>query len=425
MKYTPLHVHSDASLLDGLSQTNQIAKRTKDINADGCALTDHGSISNCVSFLQDMNKAGKKAILGCELYICDEDAKIREQSNRYLAHFPVLAKNTKGWNNLIKIVSEANSPEHYYHRPRLSLEQLSKYLDGNIIGFSGHLGSHIADAISNYGLQAGIQTAYLLQEIFGKGNFWLECQLMDQKITPKQIEITNIVREISKRTGIPCIATPDAHYAYKEDAILQRILLCSNLGVNLQKGRDPNFGMSTFFRSDCFHIPSYEEMLGYGHTKQELENTNIILSQIEDYDILKPPALKQFDCPNGMTPDEYLRELCREGWKKLIANKIPKNQQQEYTDRIKRELEVLQGAGLSSYFLIVQDILSFVNKNNWLPGPGRGSAAGCLVSYLIGITKIDPIKYGLMFERFYSYGRNIPKNISFDEEKYEKYIKLV
>ena len=410
--YTPLHVHSDASLLDGLSKTARIAERIKDIGVTGCALTDHGSISNCVSFLKEMKKADKKPVLGCELYICDDHASIKSKENRSLAHLPVLAKNTIGWNNLMIAVSDSNNPDHYYHRPRLSLAQLSKYLDGNIIGFSGHLGSHVSNAIEQYGFEGGLRTARILEKIFGKGNFWLECQLMDQKVTPKQLEIVEVVRRISAETEIPCIATPDAHYAYKEDAILQRILLCSNMGVNFEKGRDPNFGMNTFFLSDCFHIPTHEEMVGYGHTPEELENTNVILSQIEEYEILKPPMLKQFDCPKDMTPDDYLRDLCRGGWRKLIIPKVEKSKHEEYKNRVEEELGILQGAGLSSYFLIVQDIVKYVEDQGWLPGPGRGSAAGCLVSYLIGITKLDPIKHDLLFSRFYNAGRNTGDHIA-------------
>lgn len=410
--YIPLHVHSDASLLDGFSQTHHIVSRIEETGSEGCALTDHGSIANSVSFLRDMKKANKKAILGLEAYICDSHAAVQEQSNRSLTHLPILAKNTNGWKQLVKIVSESNKPEYFYHKPRLSLEQLSKFLDGNIIGFSGHLGSHVSSSIENYGIEGGIKTAKILEDMFGKGNFWLECQLMDHKNTPKQIEITKAVREISRITGIPCIATPDAHYASKEHAHLQRILLCSNMGISLSKGRDPNFELNIFFASDNFHIPSYEEMIEYGHTKEELENTNVILSQIENYDILKAPMLKKFDCPNGLEPNEYLTQLCRKGWKNLIQDNIDKEKQHIYIDRIKHELDVIQEAGLASYFLMVQDILSFANSNNWIVGPGRGSVAGCLISYLIGITKIDPIEYGLIFARFYNKGRNTKDHIS-------------
>lgn len=413
---------SDASLLDGLSKPSRIVERISDLEIEGCALTDHGTISNAVSFLKEMDKVNKKPILGIELYICDQHASIKEKENRSLAHLPILAKNTQGWKNLVGLVSESNLGDHYYHRPRLSLEQLSKYLDGNIIGFSGHLGSHISNSIESYGVEAGIKTANILQDLFGKGNFWLECQLMDQKVTPKQLEITAAVREISKKTGIPCIATPDAHYAYKQDAILQRILLCSNMGVNFKRGQDPDFGMNTFFKSDCFHIPSIAEMIEYGHTEEELENTNVILSQIEKYDILSNPLLKIFDCPDGLNEHEYLRQLCREGWKKLIQPKIPLEDQSKYAERVKVELDILQEANLSSYFLIVQDVTNYVKNQSWMLGVSRGSAGGSLVSYLIGITQIDPIKHNLLFARFYNNSR-VHKNINFEEYPFEKFEK--
>jgi DNA polymerase-3 subunit alpha len=169
--------------------------------------------------------------------------------------------------------------------------------------------------------------------------------------------------------------------------------------------------MGCFFKSDNYYILSPEEMLAL-HTEEEIDNTNYVDSLIESFDILHKPMLPVFDCPNNLNPDEYLRQLCREGWKDKIANTIAKDDQQVYIDRIKRELEVLQGAGLSSYFLIVQDIVNYVRNNGWLPGPGRGSASGCLVSYLIGITSIDPIKYDLIFERFYNSGRNTKDRIS-------------
>ena len=169
--------------------------------------------------------------------------------------------------------------------------------------------------------------------------------------------------------------------------------------------------MGCFFKSDNFHILSPEE-IALLHTEDEIENTNYVDSLCEDYDILHKPMLPPFSCPNDTNPDEYLRELCRKGWKEKIANNIEKEDQQQYIDRIKYELDILQGADLSSYFLIVGDIVNKVRLEHWLPGPGRGSAAGCLVSYLIGITSIDPIKYNLIFERFYNSGRNTKDRIS-------------
>ncbi len=416
MTYSPLHVHNHFSLLDGLSQCKDIIKRCKNINVNVCALTNHGNISGNVEFFKEMNKNDIKPILGVEMYISQDDALIKEEENRKLTHLCLLAKNTLGWTKLIQIVSESNRPDYFYYKPRLSLPQLSELLDGNIIGFSGHLGSCLASAIldKNYialrpnWLEDGCNLAEWFEKAFGKGNFYLEVQLMDYVKNPIQKVCADAVRLISKKTGIPCIGTPDAHYASKEDAEQQRILLCSNLHTTMDKAKDTNFA---FFKSDNYHIPSYNEMVSYGHTEEELSNTIKIANEIEEYEVLHNPILPEFPCPNS-TPNEYLRQLCREGWKEKIQDIIPKEEQQVYIDRVKEELEVLQGANLSSYFLIVRDICKFVIDNGWLIGPGRGSASGCLVSYLIDITGINPIPYGLIFSRFYNSGRNTEDRIS-------------
>lgn len=421
MNYIPLHVHSHFSLLDGLSKPEQIASRCKEIGANACALTDHGNIAGAVKFYTTMKKHGIKPILGCELYICQQDPKIQEPENKKLSHFIVLSKNYNGWKDLIKIVSESNKPEYYYHKPRLSLDNLKDLNSGNLIGITGHLGSTLADAIlDNYNLKdnwldVGKQHIALLKNIFGD-NLCLETQLIDKDNLPVQQLLTQAIRQLGKETNTIIICTPDAHYCKKEDAIDQRILLCNNLKTTFPEisrkiSNDEDVPLGCFFTSDNYHIPSQEEMFAL-HTQEEISNTNIIANMVEDYNILSKPKLPPFLCPDGFSQDEYLRELCRVGWKNKIANTIPKENQQIYLDRIKYELEVLQGAGLSSYFLIVQDIVNYVRRMGWLPGPGRGSAAGCLVSYLIGITSIDPIKYNLLFDRFYNAGRNSKDHIS-------------
>jgi DNA polymerase-3 subunit alpha len=239
---------------------------------------------------------------------------------------------------------------------------------------------------------------------------------MDRVNTPIQKTATDFIRELGKLTKTKVICTPDAHYANKEDAIDQRILLCNNLKTTFPEisrkiQNKESFGMSCFFESDNFHILSQEEMNDL-HTEEEIENTNIVSDMCEEYNILDKPRLPKFNCPSNYNVDEYLRQLCRDGWRTKIADNIPKADQDKYVDRIKSELDILQSAGLSSYFLIVQDIVNYVRQNNWLPGPGRGSAAGCLVSYLIGITSIDPIKYKLLFDRFYNAGRNTKDRVS-------------
>jgi DNA polymerase-3 subunit alpha len=410
------------SLLDGLSKPSQISERCQEIGATACALTDHGNIAGAVKFYSEMKSKGIKPILGCEIYLCDKDPVIQDKTNKDLTHFLVLAKNLNGWNKLIQLVSESNRPDFYYHKPRLDLKSLSKFCDGNIIGICGHLGSLLADkliqnnAIIKDWQKVGLKEIGSLKDIFGKDNFFLEAQLMDMNNTPIQKDLTDIIRELGKLSNTKVVCTPDAHYCRKEDANDQRILLCNNLKTTFPEisrkiSHDEEVPLSCFFTSDNFHLLSQEEMNSL-HTEAEIENTNLVADLCEEYNVLSKPRLPPFTCPTGYNPDEYLRQLCREGWRDKIANSINKDDQQQYVNRIKYELEVLQGAGLSSYFLIVQDIVNYVRQNSWLPGPGRGSAAGCLVSYLIGITSIDPMKYNLMFDRFYNAGRNSKDHIS-------------
>lgn len=417
--YIPLHVHSHYSLLDGLSKPAKIADRCSAMGFTSCALTDHGTISGSVQFYQAVKNKGIKPILGCELYISSQDSHLKVKENSKLSHLLVLCKNYQGWKNLIRIVSETNSKENFYHKPRISLDRLGDMMDGNLIGICGHLGSVISNQMlsdRDNAKSIGIESVSKFKNIFGSENFFLETQLMDSEHIPEQVILTDIIRDIGKHTNTKVVCTPDAHYCEKSDAVDQRILLCNNLkttlvDINKKILNNEDVPMGCFFKSDNYHILSPEEMYEL-HSEEEIDNTIYVDSLIEEYDILSKPSLPQFACPTGFNPDEYLRELCRNGWKEKIANKIPKDDQQVYVDRIKEELGVLQGAGLSSYFLIIQDILRHVKTNGWLPGPGRGSAAGCLVSYLIGITAIDPIKYDLLFSRFYNAGRNTADRIS-------------
>lgn len=381
MNYIPLHVHSTFSLLDGLSQPSQIAERCKEIGATACALTDHGNIAGAVKFYSAMKSANIKPILGCELYICEQDPSIKSKDNRALSHFIVLAKNFDGWKNLIRIVSESNKPDYFYHKPRLDLKTLHLLNSDNLIGITGHLGSTLADIILDQDKlkdnweALGAEHIMLLKKIFNNHVF-LEAQLIDKDNLKVQTILTEAIRKLGKITNTDVICTPDAHYCRREDAVDQRILLCNNLkttftDISRKISNNEDVPLGCFFTSDNYHIPSSEEMNEL-HTEQEIKNTHFVANLIEEYDILSKPKLPNFDCPPGFSQDEYLRELCRKGWKEKIANIIPQDQQQIYIDRIKHELEVLQGAGLSSYFLIVQDITNYVKGQDWLPGPGRG-----------------------------------------------------
>jgi len=439
--YFPLHVHSHYSLLDGLSKPNQIAKRCIKLGLPGSAITDHGTVAGAVSFMEAMSNRDLKPIIGCEMYVCPKDATIKD-GDRKLHHLVVLAKNPKGWGQLIQASSASNAPEHYYYKPRLDLDRLAEYADGNLIAFSGHLGSHLASCIftdthdldqcrtpedakqytrSDW-VERATKEALRLQEIFGKGNFFIEIQLMDSKNYPAMTLLAQGLRYISKKTGIPCIATPDAHYAEKEDAYDQRVLLCNALNTNFKEidekmVRGEEIGLGTFFRSNNYHIPSYDEMIEGGNTEEELANTLKIADMCEEYDLTHPPMLPQFPCPNNMPSKEYMKQLMYEGW----DMRLPKIQQviessdhteQEYRDRLNMEYKTLTEVGLADYFLIVWDIIDWARKDGQLTGAGRGSAAGSLTLYLLNTTHIDPIEYDLLFERFYNAGRNTAERVS-------------
>jgi DNA polymerase-3 subunit alpha len=441
MTWTPLHLHTHYSLLDGLSKPSQVADRCSELGYTSCAITDHGTISGAVSFVRAMKEKNIKPILGCEFYI-SSNAKLRAKENRLLSHLVVLAKNITGWNKLIEATSRSNEEDVFYFKPRLDLDLLSeivKEAEGSLVAFSGHPGSDLSNVLFKdvkraYSAKSYNQSAKYLKrdwkqkaiflaakylKIFGKGNFFIEIQLIDKDNFPAAELIAECLREVSKEMGIPPVATADSHYPRKEDAADQRIILCSAMKTTLKKVEEKlknneNTGLSTFFKSNNYHIPSLDEMESL-HSHEEILNSKRISDDCEDYDILGHPMLPEFSCPEGMTEEDYLRDLCRDGWRNRLKKEGKVNTEEktkQYVDRIKEELDVINQANLSGYFLIVRDIVDYVKSQNWLAGPGRGSAAGCLISYLIGITEVDPIEYDLIFERFYNIGRNTEDHIS-------------
>jgi len=423
MSYTPLHVHSEYSLLDGLSKTSQIASRIKEIGSTACALSDHGTVSGAVDFVKTMKDNGLKPILGCEVYICYGESNDKTPDNKRLFHQVILAKNLEGWKTLLELVAMSNHPDRFYHKPRISFNDIKKVDTSNLITFSGHLGSYLANAISKDDKvlpnwqQLGIDAVNLQKQLFK--NFYVEIQLVDSERNKFSKEVAECLREVAIITNTPCVATPDAHYARREDAIDQRVLLCTSLKktlgqIKMDIKQGNSVGLQCFFESDNFHIPSFEEMQGW-HTEEEIENTNKIADMCDDYSILSAPNPPTFKCPGGMTPDDFLRHLCRQGWKKKMAHIDDEEELKVYGERVNHELEVFLSCGLSSYFLIVRDIIKFCHENGYITGPGRGSAAGCMVSYLIDITQIDPIPADLLFERFYNAGRNSPGKISWPD----------
>ena len=274
--YTPLHVHTHYSLLDGLSKPKDIVNRCKSIGATSCAITDHGSISGAVQFYQQLKSNNIKPILGCELYISKQCSKEKKKENAKLEHLVVLCKNLKGWKTLIKIVSESNHPDRFYHKPRIDLETLGDLLDGNIIAITGHLGSTLAnrivvkDEISDSWKKDATNHISQLQNMFGKDNVFLEAQLIDQIANPVQVELTNNIRSLGQSTKTKVICTPDAHYAKQEDAVDQRILLCNNMrttlsAVNHKLQNNIEVGLSCFFNS-AFSISSIRSGISHNRT---------------------------------------------------------------------------------------------------------------------------------------------------------------
>jgi DNA polymerase-3 subunit alpha len=253
-------------------------------------------------------------------------------------------------------------------------------------------------------------------ERFGKDNFFLEIQVLDPENCPAGLIAARALRYVSKKHGIQRMASADSHYPTKEDAPDQRVLLCAALKTTL-KSMDKKIksGEETYFKSNfmknCYHIPSLEEMQVW-NDEEELANAVRISEMCEDYDIRHAPILPNFPCPNGENPNRYLRTLCQGGWSSKIYGRVEEDKWPEYQERVRKELKVIDEAGLASYFLIVQDYCNWARSVGMIVGPGRGSGAGCLVSYLIGITAVDPIKHGLIFERFYNAGRNAPGHIS-------------
>lgn len=406
MKWTPLHTHSHFSLLDGLSKPKQIAQRCAELGYTACALTDHGSLSGAAAFVKACKGVGIKPILGCELYITDKSASIKNNKTNKVRHQLICAKNLTGWKQLVQLVSRSNDEDVFYYKPRIDLEIIQEICTGNnLISFSGHPGSTL-DIEDDKEI---IQKIHLMQDIFGKENFFVEIQLIDVENNPDSIHLGNRLRYVAKATNTKTIATGDSHYTYREDAKDHHVLLCSSLKTTIKQAKTGHAGLEAFFKTDNFCIPSVEN-LSY-NTNNEIENTFIIEEMCENYDITSPPKLPTFPWTRGMSEKEYLQYLCREGWQK---RKKP-HWGQEYVDRLQKELGVFSEAKLEGYFLIVQDYVNYAKTNGWLVGSGRGSAAGCLVSYLLGITNIDPIPYDLVFERFYNAGRNTKDRVSYPD----------
>lgn len=387
MEFTHLHVHTEYSLLDGSNKINEYVARVKELGMDSAAITDHGVMFGCIDFYRAAKAAGIKPILGCEVYVAPGsrfDKEIGREEDRYY-HLVLLAENQEGYQNLMKIVS-AGFVDGFYYKPRVDLEILEKYHEG-IIALSACLAGEVARSITKGFYEESKKAALRYEEIFGKGNFFLELQ--DHGI-PEQHRVNQQLVRMSRETGIELVATNDIHYTYSTDAEAHDILLCVQTGKRLQDEDRMRY------EGGQYYVKSVEEMAAlFPYATQALENTHKIADRCNveiEFGVTKLP---KFDVPEGYTAWEYLNKLCFDGLAERYSGDMG-----ELEERLNYELNVIKNMGYVDYFLIVWDFIRYARDHDIIVGPGRGSAAGSLVSYTLGITKLDPIKYNLLFERF-------------------------
>lgn len=400
-KFTHLHTHSHYSLLDGLPKIDALLERVKELGMESVAITDHGALYGAVEFYKKAKSRGIKPIIGAEMYLAFESMEQRRPNiddARY--HFILLVKNKDGYHNLVKLITEAHL-RGFYYKPRVDEELLAKHSTG-LVMLSGCLQGKIPRLILTGKKKEAEALAFKYQEMFGKDSFYLEVQhhpnIKEQKI------VNEVILEISKKYGIPVVATHDSHYLKPEDAEAQDILMLINTGA------DPNNPERLSMKEDDFSLKSPQEMAEYFHDIPEaIGNTQKIAEMCNFEFELGKIQMPVFPLPEGKDADIYLKELCYEGLaRRGLANK------EEAKERLEYELNAIKQAGFASYFLIVQDLVNWAKQNRIVVGPGRGSVGGSLVAYVLNITNVNPIEYGLLFERFINPERVSPPDIDLD-----------
>ncbi len=387
MAFTHLHVHTEYSLLDASAKIKELTARAKELGMDSLAITDHGVMYGVIDFYRAARENGVKPILGCEIYVSPGSRFDRENisgEDRYY-HLILLAENYKGYENLMKIVSKG-FVEGFYYKPRVDYEVLRTYSEG-IISLSACLGGEVQRYLARGMYEEACKAALNYQDIFGAGNFFLELQ--DHGI-PMQKTVNQGLMRMSQELSIPLVATNDCHYIYKEDVDPHDILLCIQTG---KKVTDEN---RMRYEGGQYYLKSEDEMRAlFPYAAEALDNTHRIAERCNveiEFGVTKLP---QFDVPDGYTSWEYLNKLCLEGFEKRYPD-----DDGSLRERLDYEMGVIHSMGYVDYFLIVWDFIHFARSHDIMVGPGRGSAAGSIVSYSLGITDIDPVRYQLLFERF-------------------------
>ncbi|MFZ5943215.1 MAG: DNA polymerase III subunit alpha [Bacillota bacterium] len=385
-QFVHLHVHTAYSLLDGACRLDRLIEQAKKENMPALAVTDHGVMYGVVDFYKACKKVGIKPIIGCEVYVAPHtrfDRRPNIDDSPY--HLVLLAKNTTGYKNLIKLVSMAWL-EGFYYKPRVDKEILAQHSEG-LIALSACLAGEIPSLLMENKYEAAKDTALWYSKIFGEDNFYLELQNHGIK---DQLGVNSKLAKISRETGIPLVASNDVHYVQAEDAKVQDVLLCIQTGKVLEDESRMKF------ETQEFYLKSWSEMnLVLGEYQEALNNSVIIAQQCNVDFTFGENHMPLFEIPEGFTLETYLDNLCLIGLQQRYGEPAP-----EAYERLKFELQIINQMGYAGYFLIVWDFIRFARQQGIYVGPGRGSAAGSLVSYTLGITDIDPLKYDLLFERF-------------------------
>ena len=384
--FTHLHLHTEYSLLDGACRIEGLMQRVKALGQTAVAITDHGVMYGCVDFYKAAKKAGVKPIIGCEVYVATRTRFDKVNRIDGSNHLVLLCKNETGYKNLIKMVS-VGFTEGFYNKPRVDHELLEEYHEG-LICLSACLAGEIPQALLAGDYEKAKNLARYYEDLFGKGNYYIEIQ--DHGLDEQRTVLPLLVR-LSRETGIPLVATNDAHYLEKEDSRMQHILIC------IQTNKTVNDDDVLEFGTDEFYVKSTEEMYElFSAWPEACENTNRIAEMCSfdfEFGVTKLPY---FVAPDGMDNKEYFVKLCRDGLLRRYGADVP----EDIRARLDYEISIIDRMGYINYYLIVFDFINYAKSQGIPVGPGRGSGAGSLAAYCVGITNIDPIKYNLLFERF-------------------------